>query len=242
MTREEKLAKKREYYLRNKEANPDKIKEANKKRMERINQNPELKLKQKEYQALWYIDNASKVADYYKVYAENNKEKIAESHRKHEAKKAKTKKAGKQITKTVDENKVKTEPEVVQIEESAVRHEYNNYVSRKTIAKELKISMVTLDRMSRTPHYNMPKHVCLKANLSYLYSRKEVEDWYPFALETLAFYKQGERLPRAKKGYVFKEGSMGWGLIMFMRNNKDLVLKHRGERRLKGVMKDGRFI
>ena len=242
MTREEKLAKKREYYLRNKEANPDKIKEANKRKMERINQDPELKLKQKEYQALWYIDNASKVADYYKVYAENNKEKIAESHRKHEKKKAETKKAGKQITKTVKEKKMKSKPEAVQTEEPVNLPSDSSYISRKTIAKELKISMVTLDRMSRTPHYNMPKHVCLKANLSYLYNRKEVEDWYPFALETLAFYKQGERLPRAKKGYVFKEGSMGWGLILFMRNNKDLVLKHRGERRLKGVMKDGRFI
>lgn len=272
MTREQKLAKNKDYYFNNKEyiqnrrkayaiANPEKTKAATaaayQRRKERLEKDPELKTKTKEYLADWYTNNAEKVAKNYKRYAENNKEKILESHRKYNTKVSEARKAGKQINKTVKGNKVKTEPkaiktvkpvkivsepEIVKINQADYLLDENKLISRKTIAKELKISMVTLDRMSRTPHYNMPKHVCLKDNLSYLYNRKEVEAWYPFALETLAFYKQGERLPRAKKGYVFKEGSMGWGLIMFMRNNKDLVLKHRGERRLKGVMKDGRFI
>jgi len=253
MTREEKLAKNKAYYIANKEAiqarkkayalaNPDKVKAANQRRIERIAQDVVLKQKQKEYQALWYVDNASKVAEYYKAYAENNREKIAESHRKHEKKKAETKKAGKQINKTVEEIKMEVKPETNKPQEMVNIPDDSKMISRKTIAKDLNISLVTLDRVSRTPHYNMPKHVCLRSNRSHLYNRQEVENWYPFALEILALSKQGERLPKAKKGYVFKEGSMGWGLIMFMRNNKDLILKHQGERRLHGVMKDGRFI
>lgn len=253
MTREEKLAKNKAYYLENKEAiqarkkayalaNPDKVKAANQRRIERIAQDVVLKQKQKEYQALWYMDNASKVADYYKAYAENNKEKIAESHRKHEKKKAETKKAGKQITKTVKEIKVEVKPEIKKPQEMVNIPDDSKMISRKTIAKDLNISLVTLDRVSRTPHYCMPKHVCLKANLSYLYNRKEIELWYPYALEKLASAKQGERVQKAKKGYVFKQGSMGWGLIMFMRNNKDLILRHTEFRRSQGIMKDGRFI
>lgn len=271
MTREEKLAKSKAYYLENKEAiqarkkayalaNPDKIKAANQRKKERLEKNPELKAKTKEYLAEWYVNNAERSAENYKRYAEKNKEKILESHRKYNTKVSEARKAGKQINKTVKEKKmiskpktvkpikevkptkILTAPEVVKISKADNLSDENKMISRKTIADALNISLVTLDRMSRTPHYCMPKHVCLKANLSYLYNRKEIELWYPYALEKLALAKQGERVPKVKKGFVFKTGSMGWGLIMFMRNNKDLILDFTKKRRLHGVMKDGRFI
>lgn len=276
LTREQKLAKNKAYYIENKEAikarrkayelaNPDKVKEAKQRRKERLEKDPELKAKTKEYMASWYANNAERSAENYKRYAESNKEKILESHRKHEAKKAATKKAGKQIDKTVKEKQViekqvikkpkviktvkpiksvKTvsEPEIVKISQADYLLDENKLISRKTIASDLNISMVTLDRISRTPHYCMPKHVCLRTNSSYLYDRKQIQSWYPFAIEMLASYKQGERVPKVKKGFVFKQGSMGWGLIMFMRNNKDLILDFTKKRRLHGVMKDGRFI
>ena len=271
MTREQKLAKNKAYYLENKEAiqarkkayalaNPDKVKAANQRRKERLEKDPELKAKTKEYMADWYVNNAERSAENYKRYAENNKEKILESHRKYNTKVSEARKAGKQINKTVKEKKmitkpktvkpikevkptkIVTAPEVVKISKADNLSDENKMISRKTIADALNISLVTLDRMSRTPHYCMPKHVCLKANLSYLYNRKEIELWYPYALEKLASAKQGERVPKVKKGFVFKTGSMGWGLIMFMRNNKDLILDFTKKRRLHGVMKDGRFI
>lgn len=268
MTREQKLAKNKAYYIENKEAiqarrkayalaNPDKIKAANQRKKERLEKDPELKAKTKEYLADWYANNAERSAENYKRYAEKNKEKILESHRKYNTKVSEARKAGKQINKTVKEKqvikkpkaiktvkpvKLVSEPEIVKINQADYLLDENKLISRKTIADDLNISMVTLDRISRTPHYCMPKQVCLKANLSYLYNRKEIELWYPYALEKLASAKQGERVPKTKKGFVFKQGSMGWGLIMFMRNNKDLILDFTKKRRLHGVMKDGRFI
>jgi hypothetical protein len=177
----------------------------------------------KKVQQAWYEDNAEKVAKKSSEYYTENKEKIAlkqkEYQEKYKLKRQQEKQQQQQdreMIATKNEIEVKSKTlEVFDIPD-------NEMISRKNISKDLNISLVTLDRMSRTASYRMPKHKFLRSNGSYLYDKREIENWYPYAMEIIDLHKMGKKVP-ALKGYIFKEGSMVWGLIKFMRNNKKVV-------------------
>ena len=58
--------------------------------------------------------------------------------------------------------------------------------------------------------------------------------WMPYAQDVLAFHRLGEKIPRKKDLYEFREGSMVHGLITFMQNNVKLHLRNIAVRREQG--------
>jgi len=96
-------------------------------------------------------------------------------------------------------------------------------IARAAIAKHLVISMVALDRLARTPRYEMPNHVAVHVNGAYLYNRKAMEEWYPYARELMSWAVAGERVSRSRRPFAFKVGTLGHAMIMFMRNNKKII-------------------
>ena len=96
-------------------------------------------------------------------------------------------------------------------------------IARAAIAKHLVISLVALDRIARTSRYEMPKHVSVHVNGSYLYNRKAMEEWYPYARELMSWAIAGERSAKSRRPFAFKAGTLGHAMIMFMRNNKKVV-------------------
>ena len=114
----------------------------------------------------------------------------------------------------------------------------STFIARAAIAKNLVITLIALDRLARTPRYEMPKPVSVHVNGAYLYNRKEIEDWYPYARELLSWAVAGERVSRSRRPFAFKVGTLGHAMIMFMRNNKKVVehcAKERTSLRMKFV-------
>ena len=107
------------------------------------------------------------------------------------------------------------------------------FITRGEIAKDLGVRLSYIDGISRKDAYRMPKHKETNG-VVYLYDRQEINDWYEYAREVLAFHKLGEKIPRKRDLYTFKEGSMVHGLITFMQNNKKLHLRNIAVRREQG--------
>jgi hypothetical protein len=107
------------------------------------------------------------------------------------------------------------------------------YTTRTEIARQLGVKSSYIDGISRNERYRMPKHKDSNGVI-YLYCRKEIEAWMPYAQDVLAFHRLGEKIPRKKDLYEFREGSMVHGLITFMQNNVKLHLRNIAVRREQG--------
>jgi hypothetical protein len=174
----------------------------------------------------WYKLNSERVTARNKVYREANKEKL-------------------KVKWTLDNkaNRIKKK-ESNAIGLKAIADKYapqrtkamdKVYITRTEIAKHLGVKLSYIDSISRNDKYRMPRHKETNGVI-YLYCRKEVAEWMPYAQEVLAFHKLGEKIPRKKDLYTFKVGSMVHGLITFMQNNRKLHLRNidcrRGQRRV----------
>lgn len=169
----------------------------------------------------WYKLNSERVIARNKAYREANKEKMrvkwAADNKANRIKKKEANAIGlKAIADKYAPQRTKAMDKV--------------YITRTEIAKDLGVRLSYIDGISRKDTYRMPKHKETNG-VVYLYDRKEINDWYEYAREVLAFHKLGEKLPRKKDLYTFKVGSMVHGLITFMQNNKELHLRNLNLRR-----------
>jgi hypothetical protein len=208
--------KRKEYYRENSErviARNKAYRDANKEKYSQ---------KRKEY----YRENSERIIARNKAYRDANKEKLK--------------------AKWDLDNKVKSEQKKVEaiksLKELAEKYAphrtlsmQERYTTRTEIAKHLGVKPSYIDSISRNDKYRMPRHKETNGDI-YLYCRKEVAEWMPYAQEVLAFHKLGEKIPRKKDLYTFKVGSMVHGLITFMQNNRKLHLRNidcrRGQRRV----------
>lgn len=218
---EQKRKSDRAYY----EANKERILEQKRKYREehRVEINTKLKLSDEEtkekYRATrreWAANNTDKISARNKAYAEKNKEKLKLKWATNNAiTSAKRKEVNAEGLKAIAK---KYAPKLTK----AVR---DIYITRTEMAKDLGVKASYIEGISRKESYRMPKHKETNG-IIYLYDRKEVAEWYLFAREVLAFHKIGEKMPRKKDLYTYKEGSLGHGVIMFARNNKELHLRN----------------
>lgn len=164
----------------------------------------------------WYARNAERVIAHNKAYREANKEKMKVKWAEDNKKKRDKKKEEDAISlkKIADKYAPKRTKAIDKI-----------FITRTEIAKDLDVKLSYIDSISRKERYRMPRHKDTNG-VVYLYDRKEIEEWYIFAKEVLAFHKLGERLPNIRSMYKFKQGSMAHGLITFMQNNKELHLRN----------------
>lgn len=222
MTREEELERKRAtarvFYAKNREklnakakqyrlANAEKVKAyaVAKRAMPKL---PEDIEHDKELRAIWYQKNIESRAEYSRQYNKANAEKL-KVYRKEYLKKKKVKDA---------EYLASIRPPAVSLDNT-----HSTLIARAAIAKHLVISMVALDRLARTSRYEMPKHVSVHVNGSYLYNRKAMEEWYPYARELMSWAIAGERSAKSRRPFAFKAGTLGHAMIMFMRNNEKVI-------------------
>jgi len=105
------------------------------------------------------------------------------------------------------------------------------YITRREIAEDLGVKLTYVEGICKKDRYRMPLHVAMDG-VVYLYDRKEIKEWYPFAMDALAFHKLGGREKNERMNFKFREGSMAHNLITFMQNNKALHLRNLQLRRL----------
>jgi hypothetical protein len=157
---------------------------------------------------VFYAKNREKLNAKAKQYRLDNAEKLKVYHKEY-LKKKKVKDA---------EYLASIRPPAVSLDNTP-----STLIARAAIAKHLVISMVALDRLARTSRYEMPKHVSVHVNGSYLYNRKAMEEWYPYARELMSWAIAGERSAKSRRPFAFKAGTLGHAMIMFMRNNKKII-------------------
>ena len=175
--------------------------------------------KYKQTRREWYKRNAASVIEKNKAYREANKDKLKERWAIDNKKLSLKKKEEKETSlKELAEKyaPVRTKP-TEQV-----------YMTRKEIADDLGVKLTYIEGIAKNERYRMPKHVHTNG-LIFLYCRKQINDWYPFAKEALAFHKINGR---KKDQFVFRPHTMAHGLIMFMKNNKELHLRNLELRRL----------
>jgi hypothetical protein len=180
---------------------------------------------------IYYEANKEQIIQKRKEWYELNKEKIlARTHAYRAANKEELKAKAVIYNKACNEKK----KEANAIGLKAIADKYapqrtkamdKVYITRNQIAKDLGVRLSYIDGISRKERYRMPKHKETNG-VVYLYDRQEINDWYVFARDILAFHRLGEKIPRKRDLYTFKEGSMGHGLITFMQNNKKLHLRN----------------
>ena len=159
-----------------------------------------------------YLKNREDVISKQKTYYQDNKEALitAQIARRRKQRAEKVASGGVNVVKPLSKSSIRD-------------GNTSTLIARAAIAKHLVISLVALDRIARTPRYEMPKHASVHVNGAYLYNRKEIEGWYPYARELLSWAVAGERVSRSRRPFAFKVGTLGHAMIMFMRNNKKII-------------------
>jgi len=134
---------------------------------------------------------------------------------------------------TKEQNKMYYTAKKERIAKEKLEYRNSKYITRKEIAEDLGVKLTYVEGFCKKDRYRMPMHVRVEG-ISYLYDRKEINEWYPFAMDALAFHKLGGREKNECMNFTFREGSVAHGLITFMQNNKELHLRNIAVRREQG--------